>query len=124
MTQLSSALTAIRGIQQLYLNQVCTIQYPAFTPDTSGGETTVWTNRATGVKCRVASTSASALGTALREIAGIQQSRVVTTITLPFGTVLNIGDRVVCDGHTYSVTANVSQGTIETAVRRTLTEIL
>lgn len=117
---MNTAIANIRGIQKMYLNALCTVQFPTRVADDAGGETVTWTNRYTNLPCRIAPMTA---GYTLQMIAAGIKDQITSVFTAEYGKQVDVGDRVIWDGHTYTVVSNVSQGSIETAVRRYMSEV-
>lgn len=118
---MNQQITLIQGIQALFLNATCVVKYPTTSPDTSGGETMTWHVRYSGLKCRIAPVSANY--TAQLLAAGIKD-QITSIFTCEVGKQVDIGDRIEWNGHTYKVVSNASQGSIETAVRRYISEVI
>jgi hypothetical protein len=79
-------------------DETCTLLTPTYTANAIGEQTVTWGTMATGVACRLRSLSGAGWDP-------LTNRPVVNwSVTLPQGTVVDIGDRVVIDSVEYEVT--------------------
>lgn len=104
----STQIADMRTTAALALPDTATISRVARASDGAGGWTETWSTAASGVACRimpryqVSSTEGPAVGT--------QEAVAQWALTMPVGTDLRAGDRVVVASRTFEVYALLSAG--------------
>jgi head-tail adaptor len=115
----TSDLLAMREVQSAVLLETATVQRQSPTSDGAGGATESWATVAS-VACRVGVSSSSSQERALAE----RVTNVSTwTLTLPVGTDVRVGDRLVVGTRTFEVLAVLSHSLV-TALRVVCVEVL
>ena len=97
-------LTAIRAAAQTVLDSPCVITYPASSvSDGYGHATTTWATRAT-VNASLRKPSAALMQLYADRVGTLAQ----WVVHLPWGTTVDIGDRLAVDGQLLTVAADLS----------------
>jgi hypothetical protein len=87
------------------LPDTCTIQRAITVPDGGGGFITAFADHQAGVPCRLAPPEeTSTTASAMREVGGQLLDEMTRVITLPAGTAVLIGDRLLIDAQTFEAT--------------------
>lgn len=103
----------MREAQRDLLPDVATIEIVASAPDGYGGETQTWTVVPGTVPARIGEVPP----TLPRELAGELGVGATTVVTLPAGTGIKIGDRLVVGGRRYEVRGVSVPSSMATATR-------
>ena len=113
----SDELAAIRAEQVATMPDTCTVQSVTRTADGMGGFTEDWDDSAS-YACRLSVTSGRELEIAAR----ITNQRAVT-ITLPHGSAVTTGSRLVIGSQTYEIITVLTSGAWSTALRVLAVEV-
>jgi len=116
----ASDLAAMREAQDAALPDTCTIRRKTLVSDGMGGYTETWSDLATGVKCRIATSRYRPEEAAIAEKF---TGRTLWMLTLPAGTDVTNEDRVVLSGTTYEVVGVLSAGSWEMCRRVLVVEV-
>lgn len=100
----------MRAAQQELMPDLATIEVMATAADGYGGQSRTWAAIPGTVPCRVMPTPP-----APREAAGQLSPDLSVILTLPAGTDVGIGDRVVVEGVRYEIRSAPAGGSMETA---------
>lgn len=101
MTDLSTQeLAQLRTAAENYLSDTCTIRKVTRSDDGQGGFTETWSDRASGVACRLASVRSQRSERPEGEQLAAYSRWV---LTIPHDQAIEESDRVVHDGETYEV---------------------
>lgn len=112
-------LAAMRAAQESLLPDTCTIQQATVGQDSIGAPTRTWTNRATGVACRLAQRSER------ERQAGERMASVGDwVLTVAHDQTIERSDRVVIGTRTFEVVGVNSGTSWETATRADLVEVV
>ena len=117
-TLTADQLSRMRDTQEGALPDTCTIQYPTVTADGIGQPVKSWSNRATGVECRIAPRT-------IRErILGSRETPVGEwVLTVPCDQTIETGDRVVYSSRTFEVVGVEKDESWELVTRAGLMEV-
>lgn len=97
-------LAAIRAAAAVVLDSLCVISYSVSSaPDGYGHTTTTWATRAT-VNASLRKPSAALVALYADRVGTLAQ----WVVHLPYGTTVNIGDRLTVDGQVMTVAADLS----------------
>jgi len=111
----AAEIAAMQDTQEAALPDTCTIKSCTLSSDSAGGYTESWSDKATGVACRIA--PIRSLSDAEAAVGGALQGKSVWQLTLPAGQDIQHTDRVVVGSATYEVVSLGSEGAWETATR-------
>lgn len=99
---------------RMMLDETCTILQATSSANAIGERVITWGTAGTNVPCRLAKPPTFAFS---RSAAGQPVTQAPWTVTLPYGTAVNAGDRIVIDSVTYEVTQSWDEETHKTASR-------
>ena len=108
---LAVALSNMRAAQTASMGTDCTVRVKPLVDDGYGGKTE-GEPVDTATVCRLAPTSGQEI-----ELGQALTGMTTYTITLPWGTSIDVDDEVIIAGDTYQVKAVLAGGTLATAVR-------
>ena len=106
------SLDMLRFAQERLLRDTCVLKTRSLTSDGRGGSVESWTDGAS-VACRVAPMTAEQTARVADQLA----SASGWVVTMPYGTSVGLGDRIVHNGFTYDVVGTNDGESEQTAVR-------
>lgn len=103
-----------RDQDRTLLHETCTLLTAASSTNAIGERTLTWGTAGTAVPCRLMPTPMLPWA---RGVAGQVATQAYWSLTLPHGTAISPGDRVVIDAVTYEVSQSWDEETFKTASR-------